>query len=615
MKTRAAKGVSAGSFPQDLLMTPEWTSLSLQAQVLYYVLWLDDSSTHLGTRRFHPTALTRRLPGLDEDQIVAAATDLANGGWVVVDEDDQLIHLRGWIARDGLTSSPRLGWAFRSAWDVVESPTIRASALNDLRLSYEVDREGFETGEAQRGKVKRRSAENKPKDPDGETSFWQHGHIVDIQQQMPQSPTGTPLDGQHFTRMMPLAFGRGSGRAQFATLGYLDMWTYLTLYLRADHAGVVTGPAPTMLRRRATGPEVTAEGMKVSVRSLTQNGWIETDSGDNGDALRIRFFHLHEGSTKKSTRGYSITGETLRIESDRLRAGVISDLALALTLGISIPKSEKTFWHTTEELWLQGRPRVYDAADLHEHCIGEGLPGWTGEAPPAGAFRWVPRHEISHSGDTLTGTVTDTLTHTLTDTVTNTLTPKSEVSGEALHSGLDQSMNTLTNTLTDRVTDTVAGTPLMYEVRGLVSDVGGLRSGGLSGTHPTDGRTDLHSSLPSNDEHLTSARGWVADLAARPDGQRIDVRDSERLTALVAARFKAGQTGHDIDAIVDETLGRRDTVVNLGGYLLTVLEEPDRLARPSRGTYQPGRGSPANRGASMRRPANDPFGDLGGRSQ
>lgn len=609
-------GMTKGCFPVALTNQPEWTALSARAQVLYLRLWIDESATHVGTRHFHPPRLSRLIGGFAEDDVVLASEELQAAGFITVDADDQLVHLRGWLARDGLTRGINLAWPFRSAWDQVESPAIRESILSDLRASYDIDKDDFERGVTSRATNRQKG---KAADPDGDGSFWHHSHIAALRDQMPQEPTQTPLDGLILTRLAPVALGRGTAQHAFARLDWLDMWAWLTLYLRVDNAGVFTGPAEMMLSRRASCAESSPKALKTSVRALAADGWIDT-SQTHGDALRVRYFHLHEGSATQYKRGAQIVGEIERVQSDRLRLGAATDLALALVLGLAVPgpAAQQSFWkgEAVERFW-KGVPAIeYDIDDLVSHGIDSSLLAWPKGPIPGGDERypWVPRHSFTRrSDDTLTDGVTDTLTggvtNTLTDRVTSTLTTDRVIPADARltkgNSTLNSDPHTLTGGVTGGVTHTQAGS--RFQVPGSRFEVRPSRTPSDATLTDEDGRTDGPTTGPAEDpsDPKVTATLWVQDLTTRDGGMAVGARD--RLISLAAARLEAGQTLADLDGFVAEVQARAE-IENKPGYLLRVLADPRRTA-PRRPGATTTAGSAANRGAATARTAFDPFTD------
>lgn len=663
MKVRTSMGLTRGALPVGLLRLPVWVSLSPTAQAMYLRAWIDESATHIGTRRWSIRRWTRTFADLDEDTALLGTEELASAGFITVDPDEEIAHLRGWLPRDGVTRGPKMGLPVATAFERIDSEPIRRSVLSDLTKSRVIDREDWRNGYSSRAANRAKITGPSP----DVAGFWTHAYMAPIVAQMPPEDEveDTPLDGLLLPRTAPVGLGRGGGATAFATLPVLEAWALLTLYLRASGAGVVDGPVARMLCNRATGEDMTERMMRSVLGSLRAAGWIEESPSE--PEYRVRFFHAHDESPKYHYRADRVKVEIDQIACDRLRESAWSEIALSLTLGLAVPKSEtaSSFWRALGAERVQWpASREYRADDLLAHGIGPSLPSWPsdGRGAPDGWFGWVPRPTIVDSpesvpetrllaamsptprqgmsqgmsqgmrkgigqgvdpdnGDhsTKMDTLANTLTNTLTHTPADTLTSPAHDGPYSPSQRRDSAPPTPSvDTLADTLTDTLAGTLLDPESR-IQSPESRVRPArdDAPGNPGTDGRTPPPSPIP--DDLLAFARDWVKGLSKRPGPLAVKVRRVDAAAAAVAARLHRGESLVDLEAAVGETLSR-DGVRDRGAYLLTLLEDLDRwLSEPSpshppRGPSKAPRGS-ASAGATTTAPGRrrDPFADGGAR--
>lgn len=111
----------------------DFRALPPNAQHLYFVLWTAADLSYCGVTRWHPGKISQRAEDWTKDAVIEAASVLIDRHFIVVDEDPEEVLLRSWIRWDGLMAQPIMAASMAKAFNAVDSNTIRAVLIHELR--------------------------------------------------------------------------------------------------------------------------------------------------------------------------------------------------------------------------------------------------------------------------------------------------------------------------------------------------------------------------------------------------------------------------------------------------------------------------------------------------
>lgn len=107
--------------------------LTPAAQHLYFVLLTNPALSYCGTADWHPGRIAARAKGWDKDQVYAAAAELVDGLYIVVDADTDEYLVRSFVRNDSLMRQHRLPVSMARARADVTSRGIRAVIVDELK--------------------------------------------------------------------------------------------------------------------------------------------------------------------------------------------------------------------------------------------------------------------------------------------------------------------------------------------------------------------------------------------------------------------------------------------------------------------------------------------------
>lgn len=111
----------------------DFLDLSPAAQHLYFVLKTSPSLSYAGVADWRPNRVVAKARGWTLDQLEAAADELIEGRFIVVDEDTEEVLVRSFVRHDGLMKQPKMATAMASALSMVASRTLRGVVVHELR--------------------------------------------------------------------------------------------------------------------------------------------------------------------------------------------------------------------------------------------------------------------------------------------------------------------------------------------------------------------------------------------------------------------------------------------------------------------------------------------------
>lgn len=111
--------------------------LTTEAQHLYFVLLTSPTLNLCGVADWRPKRLAMLAATTTPDDIIEAATELADRRYVVVDEASEEVLVRSFVRHDGVMKGPNTAVALAKDFAGVASPTIRGVIVHELRRLLE----------------------------------------------------------------------------------------------------------------------------------------------------------------------------------------------------------------------------------------------------------------------------------------------------------------------------------------------------------------------------------------------------------------------------------------------------------------------------------------------
>lgn len=110
----------------------DWRTLSTAAQHLYFLLLTSPSLSHCGVADWRPRRLAAQAAGWSPDDVQAAADELIQRLYLVVDESTEEALIRSFLRHDGLMDQPKMAVAMASAHAAIASATLRGVVVHEL---------------------------------------------------------------------------------------------------------------------------------------------------------------------------------------------------------------------------------------------------------------------------------------------------------------------------------------------------------------------------------------------------------------------------------------------------------------------------------------------------
>ncbi|MBM4469842.1 hypothetical protein GS502_11010 [Rhodococcus hoagii] len=116
----------------DIMGDDDFRDLTPAAQHLYFLLLIDAKLSYCGVTDWRPKRIAARAKGWTPEDVVAAARELAEGLFVVVDEAVEEVLVRSFIKHDGLMKNPRMAVSMMLAYAGVESKELRGVVVFEV---------------------------------------------------------------------------------------------------------------------------------------------------------------------------------------------------------------------------------------------------------------------------------------------------------------------------------------------------------------------------------------------------------------------------------------------------------------------------------------------------
>lgn len=200
----------------------DYRTLSVGAQHLYYMLMTHPSLSYVGVADWRPNRLTAYAADLTVDSIRAAARELVDGHYIVVDEATEEVLVRSFVKHDGLLKQPRLSVSMANAYAQTASNTIRGVVVYELR---------------------------RQRDEHPEYKCWADPRVSDVLTQPTVNPKASPPFGD--------GFGPSLGQTEVQFGPYLGMHTSTSTATSSKEEGEASDgkpPSPQASRKKPSRP-------------------------------------------------------------------------------------------------------------------------------------------------------------------------------------------------------------------------------------------------------------------------------------------------------------------------------------------------------------------------
>lgn len=115
----------------------DFRELSPRAQHLYLVLLTSPTLSYCGVCDWRPSRILPLAGGWTRDGLEAAAEELAEKLYIVVDEGTEEVLVRSFVRNDGLMKQPKMAVAMAKAFAAVASKSIRGVVAHELKRLHE----------------------------------------------------------------------------------------------------------------------------------------------------------------------------------------------------------------------------------------------------------------------------------------------------------------------------------------------------------------------------------------------------------------------------------------------------------------------------------------------
>lgn len=116
----------------DIWNDDDFRQLSANAQLLYLQLLTSATLTYAGVADWRPKRIAALACGRNAKDVEAAAEELSNGLYIVIDEDTEEVMIRSFLKHDGLLQKPNVAKAMVTAYGQVYSLTLKGVIVHEL---------------------------------------------------------------------------------------------------------------------------------------------------------------------------------------------------------------------------------------------------------------------------------------------------------------------------------------------------------------------------------------------------------------------------------------------------------------------------------------------------
>lgn len=122
-------------FESEMLLNPEWTGLTPQAQSVYITLLVHPSLSMCGVADWRPKRLSQ-YSAMNAQEIENAGHELEKAGFVVLDEDTDEVLVRSFLRHDMPLKSPKTAVSVNKAYYLIASVRLRSAVVREASRLY-----------------------------------------------------------------------------------------------------------------------------------------------------------------------------------------------------------------------------------------------------------------------------------------------------------------------------------------------------------------------------------------------------------------------------------------------------------------------------------------------
>jgi hypothetical protein len=116
----------------DIWGDEDWLDLTPPAQHLYFVLWTSPQLSYCGTGDWRPAKIAAKAKGWTPAQVEAAAAELSERLFLLIDTDTEEFILRSWMKHDGLWRTPNMAVSMANARADLASRALRGVVVFEV---------------------------------------------------------------------------------------------------------------------------------------------------------------------------------------------------------------------------------------------------------------------------------------------------------------------------------------------------------------------------------------------------------------------------------------------------------------------------------------------------
>ena len=117
----------------------DFRDLPAESQWLYLHLLTSPGLSYAGVRDWRPARIAPMAVDVSPGQVEAAAVELEQNHYIVVDRDTEEVLIRSFIRNDGLMNQPNVAAAMVTAYGAMASRTLQAVIVHELKRLFKDD--------------------------------------------------------------------------------------------------------------------------------------------------------------------------------------------------------------------------------------------------------------------------------------------------------------------------------------------------------------------------------------------------------------------------------------------------------------------------------------------
>lgn len=128
-----------GKIYYDVWEDPDFTSLTIEAQAVYFMLISSRQRNHVGVTDYAPGRFIGNAANWTPEKFRYAIAELEAAHYVVVDHDSMEVLIRTYNRHDKTLNSPNMGTSVGRVFRTVFSPKLRERIVQELAKYYRLE--------------------------------------------------------------------------------------------------------------------------------------------------------------------------------------------------------------------------------------------------------------------------------------------------------------------------------------------------------------------------------------------------------------------------------------------------------------------------------------------